>query len=489
MQRMKQRIHPFNSHSIINTMKKSDFAIIGLGTMGAALACNVESRGYTVSIYNRDHKKTQIFLAQHEGNFTTEKDYNAFIKTIARPRKILLMVKAGDPVDDVIADILPHLNKEDIIIDGGNSYYKDTQRREQTLKIKGIHFVGMGVSGGEEGALLGPSLMPGGSKESWEILKLILNDIAAKDFYGNPCVTHIGPDGSGHYVKMVHNGIEYAVMQLMAELYDIYRHTYKQSAPQIAKIFAELNTKHMKSFLFEIGSNVLNKQDETTKIPSYLVDNILDKAAQKGTGKWTSQDALDRGIAVPTITDAVFGRYISSEKKERISLAKQYNHRYAKPNMSIKDFTPIAKKAIYAALISSYAQGYDLITKTAAEEQWKINLAEMSRIWQGGCIIRAELLRTLHQAYKQHKTIHPLAQPALHKKLKTHTQPLRQLVSLAVESGVPAPAFATSLSYLDAMTTEQSPANFIQGLRDYFGAHTYERTDKKGTFHTEWTNT
>ncbi len=481
-------------------MKKqnlSDFGLIGLGVMGSSLARNVESRDYKVSVYNRDHKKTQNFLTKHKGNFVTGKDYKEFTKTIATPRKILILVQAGAPVDYVINDLLPHLDKGDIIIDGGNSYYRETQKREKELKEKGIHFVGMGISGGEEGALLGPSMMPGGSKESWKALKPILTKIAAKDFAGGPCVTHIGADGAGHYVKMVHNGIEYGVMQLMAEAYDIYRNVYKLDAKQISEIFNQYNKGKLKSFLFEIGADVLAKKDDLPRSspqakagqkPNYLVDMILDKAAQKGTGKWTSADTLDRGIPLPTITEAVYARYLSGEKNKRMQLAKLYKKKKATKPIPLNKFTKLLEEALYAAMFSTYAQGYALIERTAKEEKWTINFSEVSRIWEGGCIIRAKLLKILHEAYQGNhkKDLHLFEVPAIQKIMKTQIPKLRQVVSIGSTTGLPLATLATSLYYFDAMTTANLPANFIQGLRDYFGAHTYERLDKKGSFHSDW---
>lgn len=472
-------------------MKKSDFAVIGLGVMGASLARNVESRGYTVSVYNRDHKKTDKFLKSFEGNFQTGNDYKSFIKTIARPRKILIMVKAGAPVDYVIADLLPHLNKGDIIIDGGNSYYKDTQRREADLKKKGMHFVGMGVSGGEEGALTGPSMMPGGSKESWKILKPILTNIAAKDFAGGPCVTHIGADGAGHYVKMVHNGIEYGVMQLLAEAYDIYRNVYKLKPNQISNIFAKYNKGKLNSFLFEISTDILAKKDDIKGKRGYLIDKILDKAAQKGTGKWTSADTLDRGLPLPTITEAVYARYISGEKSKREQLAKLYKKKKTGKPMPLATFEKLLEDALYAAMFSTYAQGYALIARTAKQEKWNINFSEVSRIWQGGCIIRAKLLKILHtasvtQTFRSDKNPHLFQVPAIQKIMISKVSKLRQIVSVGSTTGLPLASLATALYYFDAMTTANLPANFIQGLRDNFGAHTYERIDKRGSFHTQW---
>jgi len=469
--------------------KKSDFGLIGLGVMGQNLARNVASHGYKASVYNRSYDKTKSFLAEFgEEDFSGYKKYRQFVQSIKRPRKIMIMVKAGAPVDYVIADIKPYLQKGDVVIDGGNSFYKDTQRRTVELKKKGIHFVGCGVSGGEEGALKGPSLMPGGSKAAWKTIKPIITKIAAKDFSGGPCVTHVGPDGAGHYVKMVHNGIEYGVMQLMAETYALLRRVYGLSALEISKIFAKYNKGKLDSFLFDIAVPVLAKECEPGKDSSCLIYSILDKASNKGTGKWASIDALDRGVAVPSITQAVYARYISTEKNVRVKLEKKYTHKHTMKKMSQKTFEKLLEDALYAASISIFAQGYDLITKAAAEEKWDIDLVEVSRIWEGGCIIRAKMLKVFRDAYSRNrnKQQHLLLLPAVEKLMKVHASKLRKLVGEATASGIALPGFGSSLFYFESMTEERLPANFIQGLRDYFGAHTYERIDMKGSFHTDW---
>ncbi|MBT4220929.1 MAG: NADP-dependent phosphogluconate dehydrogenase [Candidatus Magasanikbacteria bacterium] len=469
-------------------MELTDFGLIGLGVMGSALSRNVESRGYKVSVYNRNYKKTEAFLKEyaHE-QFVGAKDYKTFVRSIARPRKIMIMVKAGAPVDAVITDLVPHLQKGDIIIDGGNSHYTDTDRRVAALKEKGLLFLGCGVSGGEEGALRGPSLMPGGSKLAYKSMKKIFTAIAAADFSTGKCVSYIGDGGAGHYVKMVHNGIEYGVMQLLAEAYDMYTHIYKLKAPHIGEIFSQFQKGKLRSFLLQISIDVLLKKDEFTKKP--LIDNILDKAAQKGTGKWTSTDTLSRGLPLPTITEAVFARYASGEKDRRVVLSTLYKKQQNAPLMPLEEFTDFMADALYAAIVSTYIQGYDLIARTSKEEKWNVNLSEVSRIWQGGCIIRAKLLQVFFDMYKgsSKKLVHPFAAPSIQRIMKKNTLALRQIAAFASEAGIPAAAFSTSLSYFDAMTRKRLPANFIQGLRDYFGAHTYERIDKKGSFHSDWT--
>ncbi len=465
----------------------ADIGLIGLATMGKALSRNMANKNFSVSVYNRTTQTMQDFIADFgTENLKGYKDLKSFVKSIKRPRKIMIMVKNGKPVDLVIESLLPHLQKNDIIIDGGNSFYKDTQRRFFELKEKGIHFVGCGVSGGEEGALKGPSLMPGGSKKAWASTKKIFESIAAEDFLGFPCVTYIGENGAGHYVKMVHNGIEYAVMQLMAETYEIYRKVYGLSAFRIGEIFSRMNRGKLGSFLFEIATPVLQKKDEG-KGKSFLIYKILDSAGSKGTGKWTAVDALDRGVATPTISQAVFSRYISTEKETRKKLEKIYKHKHKK-HMSLTKFNKVVENALYVAILSSYAEGYSLIQKAAVEEKWNIDLAEVSRIWEGGCIIRAKLLNVMHRAYAntKDKSRHVFAVPEVEKIMKKHIPDLRKLVSSTVLTGIKIPGFSSSLYYFEAMTEERLPANFVQGLRDYFGAHTYERVDKKGSFHTDW---
>lgn len=461
-------------------------AVIGLGTMGAALARNIEKHGYIVSVFNRDSQKTTSFLQEYKGNFITKKNYKALFQDMQRPRKIILMVKAGNPVDDVIKDILPFLHKEDIIIDGGNSHYTDTKRRQKFLQDKGIHFVGMGVSGGEEGALNGPSLMPGCSREAWKSIKPILTKIAATDFSGKPCVTHIGENGSGHYVKMIHNAIEYGIMELIAETYDIFKKIYKLKPNQISDIYETYNKRKLTSFLFEISAEVLKKKD--TKNTEFLVEKILDKAEQKGTGKWTGVDALDRGVSVPTLVDAVFARCVSAEKEKRITLSNQYRKKTPTATMPIEVAISSVEDALYAAIISIYAQGYNLMIKAAQEEQWNINYSEINRIWQGGCIIRSDMLRIFERIYKKNrkKDFHLFEDQQIQLLLQKYIPKLRSVVTLGISSSIPITSFTSALQYTDAITSATLPANIIQGLRDYFGAHTYERIDKKGTFHTNW---
>lgn len=470
-------------------MPQADLGLIGLAVMGSNLARNFASRGFMVAVYNRTYDKTEEFV-KNFGNdkFVGAKDYTSFFAALKRPRNIIIMVKAGSPVDGVIADLLPHLETGDTVVDCGNSFYKDTQRRYAELQKKGIHFVGCGVSGGEEGALKGPSIMPGGDVEAWQSLKPYLEAIAAKDFSGKPCVSYIGANAAGHYVKMVHNGIEYAVMQMMSEAYQLLRAVYAQTPVQIGALFKKYYRGKLNSYLFEIAVPVLTRKDDLKNHKTFLIDAILDRAGAKGTGQWASVDALERGMAIPSITEAVFARSTSAAKDTRIHLAKLYTIKTKVKKMPFKKFERVLENALYTAMISCYAQGYDLIRKTAAEEKWQINLAEVSRIWEGGCIIRAKLLNVLHNAYQKSnlKDSPLLAVPGIIKLIKKDVGDLRALVSYAGTTGVSTPSFSTALFYVQDMTTEKLPANFIQGLRDYFGAHTYERTDRPGSFHTEW---
>ncbi len=469
--------------------QKHDIAVLGLGVMGQSLARNIASRGFNTLVWNRHWEAAETFINTYgNDHLDYKKDLKAIAQELKSPRRFLLMVPAGQPVDDLIEALRPHLKKGDMVIDAGNSLYKDTIRRSKQLEKEGLHFVGMGVSGGEEGALRGPSIMPGGSKESWKALSPILKKIAAKDFSGKPCVTHVGEDGAGHYVKMVHNGIEYGIMQMMAEAYQILRKTYKLKPLAIAKIFKKYGRGRLRSFLFDIAVPVLERNDDFNK--GQLIDYILDKAGQKGTGRWVALDALERGANLPTITMSVFARNISSQKDKRVKLANEYKITRKKPSLPLEKFITMLEGALYAGMISSYAQGFDLISIAAKEEGWKIDFAETTRIWEGGCIIRADMLAFLHKAFLKNKSgkIHMLEIESIRKALKKDLNAWRKVVSLGIETGIAVHCLGSALTYFDGMTTENGSANMIQGLRDNFGAHTYERTDKKGTFHTPWSN-
>ena len=469
-------------------MSKSKIGLIGLSVMGSNLARNIANHDFTVSVYNRTEARTDEFIKEHgDSNLIPTYSYGEFVKSLELPRKIIIMVKAGKPVDDVINDLLPYLEEGDIVIDAGNSFYKDTQRRYAELGAKKIHFVGMGVSGGEEGALKGPSIMPGGDRKAWTTISPILKAIAAKDFSGKPCVAYIGDDGSGHYVKMIHNGIEYAVMELMAESYAILKNIYGLTSPQIADIFETYQKGKLNSYLFEISLPVLRRKDDLTG-KGYLLDHILDRAGSKGTGQWASVDALQRGTSITSITEAVFARYESADKNDRMNLSKLYPKKSYLKKIPLKLFIPLLENALYVAMISAYAQGYNLIQKTAVEEKWNVNIAELTRIWEGGCIIRAKLLNVLHKAYTQSnlKDSALLAVPEIIKLMKRNVKDLQTFVGVIGGSGISISGFSSTLFYFQNMTSKETPANFIQGLRDYFGAHTYERTDRDGTFHTSW---
>ena len=471
-------------------MEQYNIALIGLGVMGQSLARNIASKGFKVLTYNRTTETAEKFIEEYGNeNLGYEKELKDLVAKLERPRRIIVMVKAGGAVDAVIKELEPLLEKGDVIIDAGNSLYTDSIRRTKELEEKGLHFVGMGVSGGEEGALRGPSIMPGGSKESWEALSPILKKIAAKDFSGEPCVTHVGADGAGHYVKMVHNGIEYGVMQMMAEAYQMLKEIYGLTPPQIAEIFKKYNEGRLKSYLFEISIPILEEKDEFND-GDYLIDYILDKAGQKGTGRWVAIDALERGATLPTITMAVFARTVSSQKSERIKLAKEFDKFEAESSIPLEEFTELLEDALYAGMISSYAQGFELIRIAAQQQNWDIDFAEVTRIWEGGCIIRADMLNFLHKAFMKAdgKAVHLFTIEEIHDALQENLEAWRIVVSYGTENGVSMGCLGTSLGYFEDITTERLPANFIQGLRDYFGAHTYERTDREGTFHTPWSN-
>jgi 6-phosphogluconate dehydrogenase len=464
-----------------------DFGLTGLAVMGANLSRNVAHKGFSIAVHNRTTEKTDKFVEEHgaEGRITGTKSIEEFVKAIKRPRPIMIMVKAGAPVDAVIDELAPLLDQGDILIDGGNSLYTDTQRREKALKEKGLRFIGTGVSGGEEGALNGPSLMPGGTMEAYRIVEPIFTTIAAQ-VDGTPCCAHMGEDGAGHYVKMVHNGIEYADMQLIAEAYDLMRTALSMKAGEIAEVFRTWNQGDLDSFLIQITSEVLAKVDPDTGGP--LVDVILDEAAQKGTGKWTSQLALDLGIPVMTITEAVFARCISALKTERVAAARILPGPASKPLAGDREkLIAQIRHALYASKVCCYAQGFQQLDAAAAENGWRIDRGTIATIWRGGCIIRARFLDRIKDAYGQNPQLQNLLlAPYFTDAVNRGQESWRAIVGLAAEMGVPIPAFSSALSYYDAYRSERLPANLIQGLRDYFGAHTYRRIDKPGDFHTQW---
>ena len=464
---------------------KAQIGLIGLAVMGVNFARNLASKKISTVVYNRTTEKMEALIKEHGSEYLFgEADLENFINSIEKPRKIILLIKAGPAVDALIKSLTPLLDKGDTIIDFGNSNYHDTKRRFEALEKDGLNFFGCGISGGEEGALHGPSLMPGGTESIWDSLRPILEPVAAKDFQGSPCVTYVGHGPAGHYVKMVHNGIEYGIMQIIAEAYEVLRSVYSLEAPQIADIFNKLNQGKLNSYLVEIAAKIFAQKDEFQV--EYTIDYILDKAGQKGTGAWTSLDALERGVAVPTIAEAVFARVISSDKLLRKELNEVYKVASNKPEIKLEEFVGMLESGLYAANIIIYSQGLDLITKTNAEENWSINLAEITRIWQGGCIIRAKLLDLIHREYKLMQEEHMLLLPEIIEELKENIDNLRKLTVYLAHNSIPSHCLSSTLSYFDGITRDKGSANVIQGLRDYFGAHTYERIDKEGSFHTQW---
>jgi 6-phosphogluconate dehydrogenase len=468
-------------------MSKQQIGVIGLAVMGKNLALNIESRGYSVSVYNRSADKTEEFLKNEaEGkNFKGTYSVEEFVNSLEKPRKILLMVKAGGPTDATIDALKPHLEKGDILIDGGNTFFQDTIRRNKELEEAGLHFIGTGVSGGEEGALKGPSIMPGGQKEAYELVEPILKAISAK-VDEEPCCTYIGPNGAGHYVKMVHNGIEYGDMQLISEAYFIMKHVVGLSAEELHEVFAEWNKGELDSYLIEITADIFTKVDEETGKP--LVDVILDTAGQKGTGKWTSQSALDLGVPLPIITESVFARFISAMKEERVKASKMLAGPEVKAfEGSKEELIEAVRKALYMSKICSYAQGFAQMRAASEEYDWNLNYGEIAMIFRGGCIIRAQFLQKIKEAYDRESGLaNLLLDPYFKDIVENYQSALRQVLSIAIERGIPVPSFSSALAYYDSYRTETLPANLLQAQRDYFGAHTYQRVDKEGIFHTEW---
>ncbi|MGY3313690.1 6-phosphogluconate dehydrogenase [Peribacillus simplex] len=467
-------------------MTKQQIGVIGLAVMGKNLAFNIESRGYSISVYNRSGSKTDEMMKEAEGkNVTAAYTLEEFVHSLETPRKILLMVKAGAATDATIEQLKPLLEKGDIVIDGGNTFFKDTQRRNDELSKLGIHFIGTGVSGGEEGALTGPSIMPGGQKEAYELVAPILKDISAK-VDGDACCTYIGPDGAGHYVKMVHNGIEYGDMQLISESYFLLKNLLGLSAEEFHEVFTEWNEGELDSYLIEITADIFKKYDEETGKP--MVDIILDKAGQKGTGKWTSQSALDLGVPLPIITESVFARFISAIKDERVEASKILRGPKAESFTGDKKaLIESIRKALYMSKICSYAQGFAQMKAASEENDWNLQYGEIAMIFRGGCIIRAQFLQKIKEAYDRKANLNNLLlDPYFQGIAESYQGALREVVSTAVMNGIPVPCLSSALAYFDSYRTETLPANLIQAQRDYFGAHTYQRIDKEGTFHTEW---
>ncbi|AFY67337.1 NADP-dependent phosphogluconate dehydrogenase [Geitlerinema sp. PCC 7407] len=468
-------------------MAQQSFGLIGLAVMGENLALNVERNGFSVAVYNRTSEKTEAFMANRAQGKNIKPTYSIeeFVSSLERPRRILIMVKAGKPVDAVIDQLKPLLEPGDMIIDGGNSLYEDTDRRVADLEAAQLQFIGMGVSGGEEGALNGPSLMPGGSRGAYETIEPIVRKIAAQVDDG-PCVTYIGPKGAGHYVKMVHNGIEYGDMQLIAEAYDLLKNAAGLDHTQLHRVFGEWNqTDELNSFLIEITANIFNHIDPDTQLP--LVDVILDQAGQKGTGRWTVQSALELGVSIPTITAAVNARIMSAIKGERVAASKVLSGPTGKYDGDMSGFVDKVRDALYCSKICSYAQGMALMGKASQEFGYDLNLSEIARIWKGGCIIRAGFLDKIKAAFKDDPALpNLLLAPEFRQTILDRQEAWREVLAVAARLGIPVPAFSASLDYFDSYRRDRLPQNLTQAQRDYFGAHTFERTDKPGTFHAEW---
>lgn len=468
-------------------MSKQQIGVIGMAVMGRNLALNIESRGFSVSIYNRSKDKTEQVMAEHsDKRLVPYYSIEDFVNSLEKPRRILIMVQAGKGTDAVIDELRPLLDKGDIIIDGGNAFFEDTIRRNKMLSDEGFNFIGAGVSGGEEGALKGPSIMPGGQKEAYELVAPILEKIAAKA-NGEPCVAYIGPDGAGHYVKMAHNGIEYGDMQLIAESYSVLKHVVGLTNDELAEVFADWNKGELDSYLTEITADIFKYKDENG---DYLVDMILDAAGNKGTGKWTSQSALDLGEPLSLITESVFARYISAIKDQRVAASKVLKGPEKVAFTGDKQ-TLIEKvrKALYMGKIISYAQGFAQLKAASEHYNWQLNYGEIAKIFRAGCIIRAQFLQKITDAYTENNNIdNLLLAPYFRKTVEDYQQSLRDVICLAVSQGIPVPTLSAAIAYYDSYRSAVLPANLIQAQRDYFGAHTYKRIDKEGVFHTDWLN-
>ncbi len=487
--------------------EQSDIGLIGLAVMGQNLALNIADHGFKVTAYNRTTGKTDKFVAENPntpGGLTGSKTLTELVQSLKRPRKIIIMVQAGKATDAVISDLVPLLEKDDIIIDGGNAYWMDTIRREKELREKNLRFIGSGVSGGEEGARFGPSLMPGGEEGAWKEIEPIWKAIAAKVDPetgkplegaapgkpvegGVPCTTHIGPDGAGHYVKMVHNGIEYGDMQMICEAYALMKNVAGMSAEEMGKVFEKWNEGDLDSFLIEITADILQQKDPATG--KDFVDVVLDTAGQKGTGKWTSVSALDMGVPAPTIAEAVFSRCVSALKEERVAASGILAGPGSTFSGDRESFVEAVRDALYCSKICSYAQGFQLMRAAQDEYGWTLNFGEIAKIFRGGCIIRARFLQKITDAYaRDPKLANLLLDPYFNEAIKKAQASWRKVIALAAEHGVPAPAFASALAYYDSYRSERLPANLLQAQRDYFGAHTYERVDQpRGRFfHIDW---
>lgn len=468
-------------------MNKPTIGVIGMAVMGKNLALNIESRGYTVAIYNRTNARTEKVVADHpDKQLVPSYNLSDFVNSLEKPRRIIMMVKAGKPTDAVIDQLLPLLDAGDVLIDGGNTFFEDTIARNQRLDQSGISFIGMGVSGGELGALKGPSIMPGGQKEAYDLVAPILQQIAARTDDGQPCVAYMGPNGAGHYVKMVHNGIEYGDMELIAESYNLLRHVGQYSMPQLAQTFKEWNAGELSSYLVEITADILTRQDDQGSSKP-IVDVILDAAENKGTGKWSSQSALELGVPQSLITEAVYARYISTFKEERVAASQVLPQPQTTDLKLSADFSEQVRQALYFSKIMSYAQGFAQLRAASEHYQWQLNYGEIANIWRAGCIIRAQFLQKITAAYQKNPELTNLMLDDYFKAICAKYQAAtRQVVAWAVQAGIPVPALSAAIAYYDSYRSAVLPASLTQAQRDYFGAHTYKRVDQEGIFHYSW---
>lgn len=469
-------------------MSKPQIGVVGMAVMGKNLALNIESRGYSVAIYNRTGSKTEKVVADHpDKNLVPSYTIEDFVNSLETPRRIILMVKAGAPTDATIKSLLPHLDKGDVLIDGGNTFFQETMRRNEELDNSGINFIGMGVSGGEKGALEGPSLMPGGQKEAYDLVEPILKKIAAKAEDGEACVTYVGPNGAGHYVKMVHNGIEYGDMELIAESYNLMRNLLGLSNDEISDVFNEWKDGELKSYLIDITADILTRKDDLgTGKP--IVDVILDRAGNKGTGKWSSQSALELGVPQSLITESVYARYISAMKDERVAASQVLpNPEFDLGDVDKKELVEKIRRALYFSKIMSYAQGFEQLRVASENYNWNLNYGDMAKIWREGCIIRAQFLQKITDAYEKNPELKNLMLDDYFKKIvEEYQNDVRDIAALAIKAGVACPGFSSAITYYDQYRSAHLPANIIQAQRDYFGVHTYERTDREGVYHYEW---
>ena len=468
-------------------MDKPQIGVVGMAVMGKNLALNIESRGNTVAIFNRTGSKTKAVVEEHpDKKLVPSYKIEDFVASLEKPRRIIMMVKAGAGTDAVIKELLPLLDKGDVLIDGGNTFFEDTMRRSAELDKSGINFIGMGVSGGELGALHGPSLMPGGQKEAYDLVAPILEAISAKAEDGAPCVTYIGPNGAGHYVKMVHNGIEYGDMELIAESYNLMRNLLGLDVKDMADIFSEWNKGELDSYLIDITADILTRKDDLGS-DKPIVDMILDRAGNKGTGKWSSQSALELGVPQSVITESVYARYISAMKQERVEASKVLPKPVANVSVDKKEAIEMIRKALYFSKLMSYAQGFEQLRFASEKYDWKLQYGDLAKIWRAGCIIRARFLQNITDAYNKKPDLQNLLLDDYFLNIaKNYQESVRDLVGVAVKAGVPVPGFSAAISYYDSYRSAVLPANLTQAQRDYFGAHTYERTDRDGIYHYSW---